>query len=58
MAMRQFGDIQRIPLLSDLSAVTCECRHVGIDIVVVGCASEFWKAHKLSIDFPLYSRDD
>lgn len=31
---------------------------MDIDIVVVGHASEFWETRRLSIDFPLYFRDD
>ena len=38
--------------------VSTEYRLVDINMVVVGHALEFWGAHKLSIDFPLYSRDD
>lgn len=57
MAMRQFGGIEHIPQFSDISTVTCEYGLLDIDIVVVGSASKFWKAHRLSVDFPLYSRD-
>ena len=58
MAMRQFGCIQHIPRLNDLFAMTYEYGLVDIDIAVVGRASEFWEACRLSIDFPLCSRDD
>ena len=38
--------------------VSTEYRLVDINMVVIRHALEFWGAHKLSIDFPLYSRDD
>ena len=41
MAMRQFGGIQHIPRLNDLSVVTCEYELVDIDVVVIGHAFEF-----------------
>lgn len=31
---------------------------MDVDIAVVGHASEFWEARRLSIDFPLYSKDN
>lgn len=55
--MRQFGGIQHNPQLSDLSATTSEYGLVDIDIAVVGHASKFWEGHRLSIYFPLCSRD-
>jgi len=58
MAVRQFGGIQHIPRLNDLSAITYEYRLVDIDIAVVGRALEFWEACRSSIDFPVCSRDD
>ena len=58
MAMRQFGGIQHIPQLNDLFVVTCEYGLVDIDVAVIGRASEFYEVRKLSIDFPLCSRDD
>ena len=57
MAMRQFGGIQHIPRLSDLSIVTCKFKLIDINVAVIG-ASKFWKAHKSSIDFPFCFRDD
>ena len=56
--INQFGDIQHIPQLSDLSVVSYEYGLVDIDISVVGYASKFWEACRSSIDFPLCSRDD
>ena len=41
MAMRQFGGIQHIPRLSDLSVVTCEYRLMDINVVVIGRAFGF-----------------
>ena len=56
--INQFGDIQHIPQLSDLSVVSYEYGLVDIDISVVGYASEFWEVRRSSIDFPLCSRDN
>ena len=58
MAIWQFGGIQHIPQLSDLLVITCEYGLVDINVIVIGHASKFWKAHKSSIDFPYCSRDD
>ena len=55
--MRQFGGIQHIPRLSDLSIFTCKFKLIDINVAVIG-ASKFWKAHKSSIDFPFCFRDD
>ena len=55
--MRQFGGIQHIPRLSDLSTVTYEYGLVDIDIAMIRHASRFWEMRMSSIDFPLYSRD-
>ena len=41
MTIQQFGDIQHIPRLSDLFAVTCKYGLMDIDIAVIGHASEF-----------------
>ena len=43
------------PNLVIFSIVTCKYELVDIDIVVIGCAFEFWEVHKSSIDFPLCS---
>ena len=43
------------PDLVIFSIVTCKYELVDIDIVVIGCAFEFWEVHKSSIDFPLCS---
>ena len=40
------------------TAITYEYGLVDINIVVVGRAFEFWEAHRSSIDFPFYSRDN
>ena len=58
MSIRQFGDVQHIPRLSDLSVVTCKYRLMDIDVAMIGYASDFYEARKSSIDFPLYSRDN
>ena len=58
MAMQQFGGIQHIPRLSDLSVVTCEYGLMDIDVAVIAHAFELWEVRKLSIDFLLCSWDD
>ena len=44
-------------LLSDLFFITYKYGLVGINIAVIRRAFEFWEVRKLSIDFPLCSRD-
>ena len=56
--MRQFKDTQHVLQLSDLSDVTCEYRDKDIDTVVIERASGFWKERKLTINYPIYPRDN
>ena len=57
MAMRQFGDTQHVPRLSDLFVITCEYGLQDIDIVIIDRIFDVQKERKSTIDYPIYLGD-